>query len=103
MAKRLHKLLLWAAHFLSVFLLPGAYVFLVYREGSGNLPAYVFWTWERLTRLLLVWVPMLLVWQLWQRRWGQAVALLLLVGFDVLVMVGGYFAFFASFMTDSPT
>jgi hypothetical protein len=103
MLKNSHKFLLLAAHLLSAFLLPGAYVFLVYREGSGNLPAYVFWTRERLTQSLLVWVPVLLVWRLWQRRWGQAVALLLLVGFDVLVMIGGYFAFFASFMTENPT
>jgi hypothetical protein len=101
--KQSHKFLLWAAHLLSAFLLPAVFVFLIYRQGGSNLSLYVFWTWEWLTRLLLVWVPVLLVWRLWQRRWGQALMLLLLVGFDVLVMVGYYFAFFASSMTENPT
>jgi hypothetical protein len=77
-------------------------VFLLNHRPQSYLPGYVFWTWEKLTRLLLVWVPVLLVWRLWQRRWGRAVALLLLVGFDVLVMFGYYLAFFASSMTDTP-
>jgi hypothetical protein len=45
----------------------------------------------------------LLVWRLWQRRWGQAVALALLIGVDVVVRYGYYFAFFVSSMSANPT
>jgi hypothetical protein len=103
MFKQSHKFLLWTAHLLSAFLLPGIYVVLVYRRGGANLSLYVLWTWEWLTRMLLIWVAVLLVWRLWQRRWGRALSLVLLVGVDVLVMVGYYFVFFASSMTADPT
>jgi hypothetical protein len=102
MLKQAPTFLLWTAHLFSIFLLPGAYAFLAYRGGGGNLPLYVLWTWEWLNWLLFVWVPVLLVWRLWQRRWGLAILLLLLVGFDVLVMAGYYFALLASSMTDTP-
>jgi hypothetical protein len=79
-----------------MLLLPGAYAFLAYRGGGVNLPLYVLWTWEWLNWLLFAWVPVLL------GQWGRAVRLLLLVGFDVLIMAGYYVALLASSMTDTP-
>lgn len=102
MPEHLHSRLLWAAHLLSIFLLPGVFVFLLYRGKGGNIPLHVFWTWEKLALLLPFWVAGLLVWRLWQRRWGQAATLALLVGVDVLVLVGYYLAFFVSSMTADP-
>jgi hypothetical protein len=77
-------------------------VFLLYRGKGGNLPLSVFYTWEKLALLLPFWVAGLLGWRLWQRRWGQALALAVLVGVDVLVLVGYYLAFFVSSMTADP-
>ena len=93
--KKLHERLLWAAHLLVIFLMPGVYVFLLYRGGDGSLPLYVLWPWEWLARLLPFGVAGLLVW----RRWGQVVALALLIGVDVVVRYGYYLAFFASSMS----
>jgi hypothetical protein len=100
MLGRLPSRLLWVAHLLSIFLLPGTYVLLLHRGNGGNLPLYVFWTWERLALLLPALVS---VWRLWQRRWGQAMALAVLVGVDVLVRYGYCFAFFVSSMAANPT
>lgn len=52
--------------------------------------------------MLPFWVTGLLVRRLWQRRWGPALALVLLVGFDVLVLVGYQLAFFVSSMSADP-
>ena len=103
MHSKLINRLLWTAHLLSAFLLPGVFAFLLYRGGDGNLPMYLFWTWYYLTRLLLASVAMLLVWRLWQRRWGLALALALLVGVDVLILYGYQFAFFVSSMAVGPS
>ena len=86
MPSRLSTLLFWVAHLLIAFLLPGVYIFLMYQGRDGNLPIILFWVWELLTLLLLAWVVGLLGWWLWQRRWGRAVGLALLVGVDVLVV-----------------
>jgi hypothetical protein len=101
--EKLFTRLLWVAHLLGVFLLPGAYIFLAYRGKYVNVALCILWAWEKLVLLLPFGVAGLLVWRLWQRRWGQAVGLALLIGVDVLVRYGYYFAFFVSFMTENPT
>jgi hypothetical protein len=78
-------------------------VFLLYRRPQSILPMTVFWTWEKLALLLPYWVAGLLVWRLWQRRWGRALLLVLLVGVDVLVWYGYQVAFFVASMTENPT
>ena len=95
--------LLWALHLLSIGVLPGTYVLLLFREHGANASLYVFWTWEWLACLLPFAVAGLLVWRLAQRRWGQAAALALLIGVDMLARYGYYFAFFVSSMTAKPT
>jgi hypothetical protein len=78
-------------------------VFLLYRRPQSILPMTVFWTWEKLALLLPYWVAGLLVCRLWQRRWGRALLLVLLVGVDVLVWYGYQVAFFVASMTENPT
>jgi hypothetical protein len=95
--------LLWVAHLLVIFLLPAAYVFLVYQGEYVGVAMYIILAWEKLALLLPFGVAGLLVWRLWQRRWGQAAALALLLGVDVLVRYGYYLAFFVSSMTENPT
>ena len=102
MPNRLSNRLFWVTHLLVAFLLPGVYVFLVSRGGDRDLPIYLFWAWELLTLLLLGWVVGLLGWRLWQRRWGRAVGLALLVGVDVLVLCGYLFLVGVSGMAAGP-
>lgn len=101
--ERYHGWLFRAAHLFSIFLLPGLFVFLLYRENGGNLPMYVFWTWYWLARVLPYWVGGLLAWRLWQRRWGRATRLVFLLGVDVLVLFGYQVAFFVSSMAEGPS
>jgi len=95
--------LLWAAHLLGIFVLPAAYAFLGYRGEYMGVAMFIFLAWEKIALLLPFGVAGLLVWRLWQRRWGQAAALAVLIGVDVLVRYGYYLAFFVSFMTENPT
>ena len=103
---RLSKLptrLLWAAHLLVILLLPATYAFLAYRGEYIWVAMFIFLAWEKLALLLPFGVAGLLVWRLWQRRWGQAAALALLIGVDVVVRYGYYLAFFVSSMTENAT
>ena len=102
MPNRLSTRLFWAAHLLIAFLLPGVYIFLMYHGRDGNLPIILFWAWELLTLLLLAWVVGLLGWRLWQRRWGRACGLALLVGVDVLVLFGYQFLVAVAGMAAGP-
>lgn len=102
MPNRLFICLFWAAHFLIALLLPAVFAFLMYQEGDGNLPIILFWAWELLTLMLLVWVVGLLGWRLWQRRWGRSIGLALLLGIDVLVVLGYHFLFAVAGMAAGP-
>lgn len=89
MSKRTHLILLLLAHLLLAGLLLGALLCLLLpRRGAQQFDLAA--AGAALAPLLLTWAGVLLVRQLWQRRWVRACALALLVVADGLAMCGGW-------------